>query len=188
MAAVECGEIRGGLHLGESRFHWFLNLHTQSSSFSLSPDDWKIVEKCACEAQMAGVISEPEAVLAAVLGGQDLLNKTAKLQNAGQSMLTMISEVLAKQAENDVEMESKGKEMSRKGRMQRLNALLTAVFSFAPLVVAAVANSIGAVAEASSLLESMIGTGVCKVWFLRFSWKGLFAQLVQLFLWMDGRG
>lgn len=107
---------------------------------------------------MAGVISEPEAVLAAVLGGQDLLKETARLQSAGQSMLRMISEVLVKQAENDVEMENMVKETSRIDRIQKINALLTAVFSFAPLGGAAVANTIGAVAEALPLLESMIGT------------------------------
>lgn len=109
---------------------------------------------------MAGVLSEPEAVLASVFGRQDLLQEVKKFQRAGRDMLCMLSQVLMGQAEADENMKMIGTEMGRLNRVQKVNALLTAVFSFAPLGAAAAATAIGAVAEAMPLLERMLSTGV----------------------------
>lgn len=57
---------------------------------ALGPDDWDIVMQCVTDAKDAGVISEPEAVLVAVLGGQDLKQEVSRLQDAGPNMLSLL--------------------------------------------------------------------------------------------------
>lgn len=156
MAAVRNGEIAGERNFEGRLFYWFLNLYTPSRYLALGIEDWEIVKRCVSEAQAAGVISEPEAVLAAVLGGQDISQEIEKLQSAGSNMLYLLSQVLIRQADADEEMKVMGKEMTHLSRVQKVKALLTFVFSFAPLGGAGV----GAVAEALPLLENILSSGM----------------------------
>lgn len=160
MTAVGNGDIPGTVHFEASLSHWYFSLYSPSRHFSLGCADWEVIKRCAYEAKSAGVISAPEAVFAAVAGGQDLSQAVARLENAGQSMLSMLSKVFVLQAEADAELQLLGKELTRLDRVQKINALLTAIFSFAPLGGAAAANAITAVGNAVPLLESILGTSV----------------------------